>query len=185
MKKIIFLTLIFSLFGAHMELQAQNQNSRILIVYYSKTGNTRAVAEFIHQAVGGDIFELIPARAYPSDYQATVNIARQEHQANARPELTSNVPNISEYDIIFLGYPNWINTMPMFFFTFLESHNLRGKTIIPFCTHGGGGLGRSVADIQRIAAGATVREAFAVRGPNARNSRNDVTAWLRSLGLVR
>ena len=185
MKKVIFLTLIFSLFGVHMELQAQNQNNRILIVYYSKTGNTRTVAEFIHQAVGGDIFELKPARAYPSDYQATVTLARQENQANARPALASNVNNMSDYDIIFLGYPNWINTMPMFFFTFLESHNFRGKTIIPFCTHGSGGLGNSVADIRRVASGATVREAFGVRGANANNSRNDVIAWLRSLGLMR
>ena len=173
MKRVIFLLFFIVFLGVCREAQAQSQE-RILIVSYSRTGNTRIVAGYIHQAVGGDIFEIIPARAYPHDYQATTTIARQEQRENARPALASNVENIRQYyDIIFLGYPIWWGTMPMFFFTFLV------------CTYGSSGVGQSVADIQRLAPGATVREAFGVRGANANNARNDVIAWLRRLEMVR
>ena len=144
MKRAVFLLFFIVFLGICRETQAQNQE-RILIAYYSRTGHTRAIAEYIHQAVGGDIFEIIPARAYPSAYQAATTIARQEQRENARPALTSKVENIRQYyDIIFLGYPIWWGRMPMFFFTFLESHDLTGKTIIPFCTYGGSGVGQSV-----------------------------------------
>jgi len=182
MKRFLLFAITFFCMEAYME--AQNQE-RILIVYYSRTGNTRTVAEYIHQAVGGDIFEVKPAIAYPDDYQSATNIARREQRENARPAFASNVNNMNSYDIIFLGYPIWWGTMPMFFFTFLESHNFTGKTIIPFCTYGSSGVGQSVTDIQRLAPTAVVREAFGIRGANANNSRNDVTAWLRRLGLVR
>ena len=184
MKKAAFLLFAIVFLGVHMELQAQNQG-RILIVYYSRTGNTRTVAEYIQQAVGGDFFEIETAVAYPNDYQSTADIAQRQQRENARPELASNVSNMNSYDIIFLGYPIWWGRMPMFFFTFLESHDLSGKTIIPFCTYGSSGVGQSAADIQRLAPGATVREAFGYRGANANNSRNDITAWLRRLGMVR
>ena len=185
MKKLLFLTLIFTLLGDNMESQAQNKNTKILIVYYSKTGNTRTVAEYIHKTVGGDIFEIKPANAYPKEYQATTEIAKREQEANARPKLVSNVGNISQYDIIFLGYPIWWGSMPMFFFTFLESHDLKGKSIIPFCTHGGGGAGKSVADIRKLSPGATIKDGLAVAGRNANSTGNDVTAWLRRIGMTK
>jgi flavodoxin len=184
MKKAAFILLVIVFPGACKgEVQAQNQG-RILIAYYSRTGNTRIVAEYIHEAVGGDLFEIETAIAYPNDYQSTTDIALQQQRENTRPELASNVNNMNSYDIIFLGYPIWWGRMPMFFFTFLESHDLSGKTIIPFCTYGSSGVGQSAADIQRSAPGATIREAFGYRGANANNSRNDVTAWLRRLGMT-
>ena len=184
MKKAALLLFFIVFLGICREAQAQTQE-RILIVYYSRTGNTRTVAEYIHQAVGGNIFEIKTAIAYPNDYQSTADIARREQRENARPALASHVENIRQYDIIFLGYPIWWGRMPMFFFTFLESHDLSGKTIIPFCTYGSSGVGQSVADIQRLAPRATVREAFGVRGENANNARSDVIAWLRRLEMVR
>jgi flavodoxin len=184
MKKAAFLLLVIVFLAACKgEVQAQNQD-KILIVYYSRTGNTRTVAEYIREAVGGDFFEIETAIAYPSDYQSTADIAQRQQRENARPALASNVSNMNSYDIIFLGYPIWWGRMPMFFFTFLESHDLSGKTIIPFCTYGSSGVGQSAADIQRSAPGANVREAFGYRGANANNSRNDVTAWLRRLGMT-
>ena len=185
MKKAVFLTIAFVLFG-HMGLQAQSQSERVLIVYFSRSGNTRAVAQFIHQAVGGDLFELRTAHAYPAEHRAATQLARQERDTNARPELASNVQNIEQYDIIFLGFPNWWGTMPMVFFTFLESHNLTGKTIIPFSTYGtSSGLVRGVPDIQRVSPGVTILEGLSIRGGNARNSRNEVNAWLRRIGMLR
>ena len=184
-KKIVFLSTLFILLGVHMNLQAQNDDKKILIAYFSRTGNTRTVAEYIHQAVGGDIFEIRPVRVYPEEYRPTTVIAREELDTNARPGIIENVSNMAQYDIIFLGYPNWWNTMPMFFFTFLESHDLSGKTIIPFCTHGGSGLGRSVTDIRSLAPNATIRDGLAISGRNAVNSRNEVIAWLRRMGMIR
>ena len=184
MKRALFLIFtIFLMAGTQMELKAQNKE-KILIVYYSKTGTTRTVAEYIHQIVGGDIFEIIPAKSYPVDYQSTTDIAKQEQKENARPKIASNVKNISEYNTIFIGFPIWWGTMPMFFFTFLESHNLAGKTIIPFCTHGGGGQGQSISDIQKLCPKSTVKEALALRGTN-NNSKESVAAWLRGLGLAK
>ncbi|MCL2792513.1 MAG: flavodoxin [Spirochaetaceae bacterium] len=185
MKKLFLFTIILFCMGINMELQAQNQNQRILIAYFSWSGNTRIVAQHIHLAVGGDIFEIKPAKPYPTNYQATLNIARQELQTDDRPELESNVSNMAEYDIIFLGFPNWLNTIPMIIYTFLESHDFRGKTIIPFCTHGSGGLGRSIVDIRRLTPGATLLEPLGIRGADVRNSQNDVIAWLRRLNMVR
>ena len=185
MKKLVLFTSIFISLGARMGLQAQNQNGKILIAYYSRTGNTRTVAEIIHQAVGGDLFEIKPARVYPAEYRATTEVAREELDTNARPGLASKVNEMSQYDIIFLGYPIWWGTMPMFFFTFLESHNLAGKTVIPFCTHGGGGLGRSVTDIRRLCPDSTVLDVLSINGSNASRSQNDVTAWLRRIGVTR
>ena len=185
MRRISIFALIFIFLGVHMELQAQNQERKILIAYYSRTGNTRTVAEYIHQTVGGDLFEIKPARVYPADYRATTEVAREELDTNARPGLASNVNDMSRYDTIFLGYPIWWGTMPMFFFTFLESHELAGKTIIPFCTHGGGGLGRSVTDIQKLCPNSTVLDVLSINGSSASRSQNEVTAWLRRIGVNR
>ena len=184
MRKAAFLTLFFILLG-DMELYAQNQKEKILIVYYSRTGNTRTVAEYIHKTVGGDIFEIKTVNSYPNEYQAVTEVARREQDTNARPELASNVDNMKQYSTIFLGYPNWWGTMPMFFFTFLESHNLTGKTIVPFCTHEGSGMGRSVADIQKLSPKSTVRDGLAIRGKTANDSQKDVTAWLRRIGMLK
>jgi flavodoxin len=184
MKKAVFLTLLFVFWG-NMELYAQNQKDKILIVYYSKTGNTKTVAEYIHKTVGGDIFEIKTVNSYPEEYQATTELAKKEQETNARPKLVSNVDNIEQYNTIFIGYPNWWGTMPMVFFTFFESHNLTQKTIIPFCTHEGSGMGRSVADIQKLAPKSTVKDGLAIRGRNAKDSQNDINLWLRRIGMVK
>jgi len=165
-------------------MESQNQKGKILIVYYSKTGSTRAVAECIHQSAGGDLLEIKPAKSYPQEYRATTEIARQEKGANARPELASKVNNIAQYDIVFLGYPNWWSTMPMFLFTFLESHDLAGKTIVPFCTNGGGGAGQIFSDIRRLCHGSTILDGLAIRSANAKSSGNEISAWLHRIGIT-
>jgi flavodoxin len=87
------------------------------------------------------------------------------------------------YDVIFLGYPNWYGTMPMPVFTFLEEYNLSGKTIVPFCTHEGSGLGRSVTDIRKMCPQSTVLEGLAIRGSDVKDAQNEVTGWLRDIGM--
>jgi flavodoxin len=93
--------------------------------------------------------------------------------------------DLNSFNVIFLGFPNWWGTMPMALFTFLESSNLTGKTIIPFCTHGGSGLGRSVADIKKLNPNATVRDGLAIRAATVGGAQSEVAAWLRRLGIVK
>lgn len=160
---------------------------RILVAFFSKTNNTRSVAEHIHSRVGGDIFHVATKTSYPEDYRETTRIARVELDNNERPELAATIPpeDMKSYDVIFIGYPNWWGTLPMVMFTFLEQYNLSEKTVIPFCTHEGSGLGRGPADIGRIAPGATLRQGFAVRGSSANRAQNDIDNWLRQLGYIK
>lgn len=117
--------------------QLDTANQKILVAYFSFSGNTQMIANQIHENVGGDIFETKTEDAYPTDYNAVVDQAKKEKADNYRPKLATKVENMDSYDVIFLGYPNWRGTMPMAVFTFLEEYNLSGKTIIPFCTHDG------------------------------------------------
>lgn len=156
-----------------------------LVVYFSKTGNTRKVAEAIHKQVGGDIQEIEVVEAYPVDYKATTEKAKAELQANARPAIKTKIPNIDDYGVIFLGYPLWWDTMPMAVFTFMEQNNLDGKTIAPFDTHGGGGLGKSVADIKKLAPHSKIVKPLSVRGSDAASSaETEVKKWLEGLGTA-
>lgn len=116
------------------ETEASAENGKTLVVYYSwsTSGNTQKMAEFIQQQTGGDILELIPQTPYPTDYNAAGDIAKEERDTNARPEIASLPESIAEYDTIFLGYPIWWHTAPMIIGTFLESFDLSGKDIYPF-----------------------------------------------------
>jgi flavodoxin len=104
-------------------------------------GNTEVAAKMIQKLTGSDTFRIDTVKDYPSDYNKTTDVARQELRQNARPELSGRMDNMDDYRVIFLGYPNWWGTMPMAVFTFLETYDFSGKTIIPFCTHEGSGMG--------------------------------------------
>ena len=161
------------------DLEAGN----VLIVYFSQTGNTETVANIIYDNVGGDIVKLETTEAYPSDYDELVDYAQQEQQEDARPELSTVIENIEQYDTIFLGYPNWWGDMPMAIYTFLDTYDLSGKTIAPFITHGGSGLSGTPENIQEEELNATVTEGLAIDGDEASDSREDVVEWLNSLGF--
>lgn len=161
------------------DLEAGN----VLIVYFSQTGNTETVANIIHDNVGGDIVKLETTEAYPSDYDELVDYAQQEQQEDARPELSTVIENIEQYDTIFLGYPNWWGDMPMAIYTFLNTYDLSGKTIAPFITHGGSGLSGTPENIQEEELNASVTEGLAIDGDEASDSSEDVVEWLNSLGF--
>lgn len=160
--------------------------SRVLVAFFSKTNNTRTIAEHIQARVGGDLFHVATRKPYPQDYRETTQLARVELDNNARPELaaTISLEEMGKYDVVFIGYPNWWGTIPMAMFTFLEQYDLSGKTIVPFCTHLGSGLGRGPDDIARLASGAAVKQGLAVHGGSVARARDDVDAWLRRLGFV-
>lgn len=156
--------------------------SNTLILYFSMSGNTEAVANIIHDEVGGDIIRLETAQTYPEDYDDLVDYAQEEQQDNARPELSTTIENMEEYDTIFLGYPNWWGDMPMPIYTFLDNYDLSGKTIAPFITHGGSGLSGTPENIQEEEPDATVTEGLSIYGDEAENSQSDVRDWLNGIG---
>lgn len=160
-------------------------SGKILIAYFSRSGNTSEIANQIHQRAGGDIFEIVTVNQYPSDYDATTKQAKQELEAGFRPELKTKVADMESYDVIFLGYPNWWSSIPMPVATFLSQYNLAGKTIVPFCTHEGSGLGRSVEDIRKLSPRSTIGEGIAIRGKSVKSAQNDVAGWLDKLGFAK
>lgn len=162
---------------------SENNTGNILIAYFSWSGNTEAVAGMIQEEVGGDLFEIVPAEPYTEDYDALLEIAQAEQQEEARPELAGQVENWDSYDVIFVGYPNWWSDAPMAVYTFLESYDFAGKTLIPFNTSASGGFGRSLSGIEESAAGAEILEGFTVTSDRVEGARKDVRAWISGLGL--
>ena len=121
-------------------------------------GNTIILAGMIHDRVGGDMHQIITEKVYPAGYRETTDLARVEQSRGEKPVLSSRVEDMQQYDTIFLGYPNWWGTLPMAVFTFLESYDLSGKTIIPFCTHEGSRLGSSPRDMSQICPDSSIAE---------------------------
>lgn len=149
------------------------------IVNLSK-GNTEIIAEKIQKLTGADIFEIETVKNYPVTYRATTETAKEELNSNARPELKRTL-DISSYETIYLGYPNWWNTMPMGVFTFLENAELKGKKIAPFCTHEGSGLGRSVKDIEKLCPESRVLKGLSIYGSKVKEKDRELEEWLKNL----
>lgn len=149
-------------------------------------GNTHIIANMIADATGAKTFEIVPEKAYPESYNECIDVAKKELQSNARPAIKDDI-DISEYDTIFLGYPNWWGQPPMCVFTFIECHDWTGKTVIPFITHEGSGMDGTDRKIAEACKGANVAvgKGLAVRGATAQNDRDTarktVTKWLEKL----
>ena len=167
----------------HPAMAADREGGKVLIIYFSHSGNTRRLAGLIHEHVGGDMVELKTVKPYPEDYDAVVDMARQEQRSNARPEITINLPDLAAYDTIFIGYPNWWGTLPMPFFTLLERCNLSGRTVIPFCTHEGSRFGRSEDDLAELCPRSRILDGFEVRGSRVSGAEGAVSEWLNGLDL--
>ncbi len=155
-------------------------DKKILIAYYSYSGNTRAVAEKIQNLTNGDLFEIKPKKEYSKDYNEVVSLAEEEKQKDIRPELVDN-GNVKDYDIIFVGTPVWWYTMAGPVKTFLSKNDFSGKIIVPFCTHGGGGASATYTDMQNLAKGATVTEGYTTYEDSAKES--EIRAWINKLKL--
>ena len=172
---------------------------RILIAYYSRRGqnyvhdqitdlplgNTETIAQKIARRTESDLFRIDTVERYPEDYTECTRVARRELDENSRPRLTDRIKDMAQYDTVFLGYPNWWGTMPMAVHAFLESYDFAGKTIIPFCTHEGSGMGHSVEDIRRLCPGATVLEGSAIRGSRVQQADDDVEKLVRQADTIR
>lgn len=166
-----------------------------LVVFFSRTdenygvgyitkGNTHIVAEMLASETGADLFQIEPVQSYPAEYDRCIEIAQQEKRAGARPEVKSDI-RIEDYDMIFLGYPNWWSELPMAVYTFIEKHDWNGKLIAPFCTHEGSGLSATERRIQSACQGAKVLRGMAIQGSTAQHNvsatRKAIHDWLKAL----
>lgn len=172
--------------------------STMLVAYFSlageqygvgvvEEGNTSIIAHMIAEQTGADLFEIEAVTPYPTTYDGLLEVSQQEMAENARPEIAGTVEHMDDYDTIFIGYPNWWGDMPMIVYSFLESYDLSGKTIVPFCTHGGGGLSdteQTIADMT----GGNLLDGFSIAGTTAQNDRetaqSEVTEWLSEVGFL-
>ena len=166
-----------------------------IIVYFSRrgenyvsgtlkelsVGNTEVAAGMIQELTGADLFQIEPVQAYSKQYNACIAEAQADQRRDARPEVKRYPDSLDGYDMVYLGYPNYWGTMPMCVFTFLEHFDFTGKTILPFCTHEGSGMGRSVEDIKRLCPGATVEKGLALHGGSVQSAGPAIEQWLRHL----
>ncbi len=150
------------------------------IVNLSK-GNTNVAAEFIQEATGCDLFEVEPVREYSHDHFTMIEEAKAELRSGELPEIKKFLDNFSDYDVFFLGYPNWWGTIPMPVATFLNHYDWNGKRIIPFCTNEGSGLGRSVNDIKKYCSGADIEKGFSIHGAETQSLKMQIMNWAKSV----
>lgn len=172
--------------------------SSILVAYFSLAGeqyqvgvidegNTSIISHMIAEQTGADLYEIEPTTPYPETYDGQLEISQQEMADDARPEIASSVENMDTYDTVFIGYPIWWGDMPMIVYNFLESYDFSGKTIVPFCTHGGSGLAGTEGTIAEVT-GAIMVDGLAISGEAAQNDREaaqqQVTEWLQGAGYL-
>lgn len=155
-----------------------------LVVYFSWSGNTENVAKSIQTQTDSDIFEIVPATPYSDDYDTVVDLAQEEQRNNARPAISGNIENIDQYDVVYVGFPNWWGDMPMILYTFFDTYDLSGKTVALFCTSGGSGLSNTVNEVKELEPNAIVTEGLHIGSSSASNPDNDVSEWLNDIGLA-
>lgn len=149
-----------------------------MVACFSRSGNTRVVAGLIHRSMPSDLFQVAPAIDYPADYLETVAKARQERDDGVEPALRTRIVDIDRYDTVYLGFPIWGETAPPIIRSLLSQHDMSGKTIVPFITHGGYGVGSSLSVLARHAPNARILEAFVMQADQERKTMESVNAWL-------
>ncbi len=158
--------------------------SSIVVAEGEVMGNVEYMAAIIQETLGGDLFQIETLQQYPLDHESLVEQAAEEQDADVRPELASHIDNLDQYNTIILGFPNWWGDMPQALYTFLEEYDFTGKTIIPFCPHGGSGFSRTESTIAELAPGAEVSEnGLTISRNDVADSAEEVAVWAKSLGL--
>lgn len=163
-----------------------------LVIYFSRSGenyfggelksiekgNTEVIAEYIQEFTGADLFKVEPAMDYPKDYMKCIDVAKKELNDDARPQLKETLQDVSSYDTIYIGFPNWWGTLPMPMFTQLEQLDFTGKVIKPFVTHEGSGFGKSQNDLKKLCSGGEIRKGFSVSGAKVYDVADVVKSWI-------
>lgn len=180
-----------------LQTDVMKAGKKVLVAFFSHTGenynvgyiekgNTHIIAEMIAVETDGELFEIKTVKPYPKEYRSCIDVAKQEKETNARPELQSDI-QVEDYDVIFIGYPNWWGEMPMAVYTFIEKHYWQGKTIVPFCTHEGSGLSGTKQSLEKSCKGSIVLQGLAIRGSVAQKSQEEakktVQSWIKKLSF--
>jgi len=163
-----------------------------LVIYFSRSGenyfggelkviekgNTEVIAEYIQNETGANIFKVEPLNPYPDDYMKCIDVAKKEQKDGARPEIKETLSDISSYDVIYIGFPNWWGTLPMPMWTQLEQLDFTGKTVKPFVTHEGSGFGSSLNDLKNLCDGAEIKKGLSVPGDKVYDVKDNVLHWI-------
>ena len=205
MSKILISLFYFILIGAVNHLKCSDVRSeetlnsdKILIVYLSRTNNTKAIAEIIHKNVGGKLVALELETPYPENYRATVEQVAKENETGFLPPLKTKIDSIEKYEIVFVGFPTWGMKLPPPMKSFLNRYNLNGKTVIPFNTNGGYGIGSSFQSVKELCPRSTILEGFSIAGGQETNGKLlvikdekakaaevEVISWLRKIKIMK
>lgn len=185
------------------------ENSKILIAYFSYgenaefpddvdasssasiqmldgkiTGNTGLMADYIAKATGGDVFSILTAEKYPSTYDETIDVGKEEKNNNIKPEIATHIDNLDDYDTIFIGFPNWWYGMPMVMYSFFDEYDFSGKTIIPFCTSGGSAFSDSINEMKELEPNAVVMDdGLHIGASSASAAESQVNEWINGLHI--
>ena len=163
--------------------EPEDSAAKALVVYFSWSGNTESVANEIVAQTGADEFEITPATPYTDDYDALLDIAQEEKQNDARPAISGSIENLDQYDVVYVGFPNWWGDMPMILYSFFDAYDLSGKTVAPFVTSGGSGFSGSINTMKTLEPDATIADGLSLGSSQAANPGSAVTEWLSGLGL--
>lgn len=177
-----------------------NEDAKALVVYFSvpddkdnsyvekngeKLGNTQYMAYVIQENTGANIFRILPTTPYPTNHEALLEVAQEEIRTNARPEIKDEIENFDSYDVVFVGYPNWNADMPYIMYSFFESYDFSGKTIVPFMTHGGSGFSGTPGTIAELEPDAEMLEGKAISRSSIEDAEQEIINWIDGIGLLK
>lgn len=192
--------------GSRIATSANRNHGKVLVAYFSVPetdgidassgasrvsadgkimGNTQYVASVISEATGGDLFEIMTALSYPGTHKDLIDAAKRENDNNTRPKLATHISNLKDYDVVFVGFPNWWYDMPMPLYSFFEEYDFSGKTVVPFCTHGGSSFSDAVRTIRGLEKNATVLDGYAIARDRVPESKDGVLRWLDKIGMTK
>ena len=183
---------------APTDAEDASTSAKVLVAYYSRAdenygdggtewlevGHTKVMAGYIADALGADTYEIVPEVAYPEGYDDCCDLAKEEQRDDARPAIADALPDVSGYQVVFLGCPIWWGEEPRIIRTFLEGVDLSGKTVVPFTTHGGSGLGSVPGNLRAFVPDATILDGHAVAGTAVDGARDEVASWAKGLGIA-
>lgn len=184
-KLFLIITTIMVFHSFTTNARSQSREQKVLVVYFSYGGNTQIIANRIQELTKGDILRIEPVNPYPESYNAVVEQAKKEIEANYKPAIKNKIGDMGRYDVIFVGSPNWWGTIAPPVATFLSGHDFPGKTIVPFITHEGSRMGRSVSEIKKLCPSATVSDGFSIRGSSVKTAGEDVRKWLQQADMLK
>lgn len=161
----------------------QDEEQSTVVIDGQVLGNTQYMAYVIQETLGADIFRIEPETPYPTSHNTLVDLAKEEQNDNARPVISGAIENLEDYDTVFIGYPNWWGDMPMILYTFFDTYDFSGKTIIPFNTRGGSGFSDTLSTIRNLEPEAQVLDGLSIPRNHIQNAEQEIMDWVNGLAL--